>query len=188
MSLAQVLTTAHLHQTTMSATPHRTHQSHMPLTRCICRCASRISFGLSETTDWSCFSDGDGDDCSSNEDSPSSLDQEYPSNHEPVLQLPPQFQVILKDLAHSEATISQIRDYFFNHEKSQWSEDKLDSFFNPLQETWTLDDPQLLLSFQIYLSLLPIPLMSQPMKRFAQVSKGATLQAPCFHLTRSEID
>jgi hypothetical protein len=79
------------------------------------------------------------------------LDQEeFPSNYEPV---PPQFRVILEDLTRTEATISQIREYSFNHEKTQWSEDESESFFNPPQETWTLDDPQLRLSFQIYLSL-----------------------------------
>ncbi|KAF8476352.1 hypothetical protein DFH94DRAFT_635103, partial [Russula ochroleuca] len=49
--------------------------------------------------------------------------------------------------------ISQIRDYSFSHEKSQWTEDEFNSFLDPLQELWNLDDPQLRLSFQIYLSL-----------------------------------
>jgi len=49
--------------------------------------------------------------------------------------------------------ISQIQDYSFEHEKSQWTEDKWDSFLTPPQELWNLDDPQLRMSFQIYLSL-----------------------------------
>ena len=52
-----------------------------------------------------------------------------------------------------ESMISQIRDYSFDHEKSQWTEDEFDSFLNPPQELWNLDDPQLRLSFRIYLSL-----------------------------------
>jgi hypothetical protein len=52
-----------------------------------------------------------------------------------------------------ESTISQIRDYSFEHEKSQWTEDELNSFFNPPRELWSLDDPQLRLSFKTYLSL-----------------------------------
>jgi hypothetical protein len=82
------------------------------------------------------------------------LDQEDPPpsplNHEPIQ---PQFPVILEDLARTVSAISQIRDYSFDHEKIQWSEDELDSFFNPPQETWNFNDPQLRLSFQIYLSL-----------------------------------
>ena len=65
----------------------------------------------------------------------------------------PQLRVILKDLVHMESTISQIRDYSFEHEKSQWTEDELNSFFNPPRELWSLDDPQLRLSFKTYLSL-----------------------------------
>jgi hypothetical protein len=60
---------------------------------------------------------------------------------------------MLEDLAQMESMISQIRDYSFDHEKSQWHEDKLDAFLDPTQELWNLDDPQLRLSFQIYLSL-----------------------------------
>ena len=151
MSLTQDLTTTYTHQTTMRAIPQRTYQSHMPLTRWTCRCAFCVSFGLSETTNWGCFRDGDGDNCSSNGDILPNLDQEESlSNHKPV---PPQSRVMLEDLARTEATISQIRDYSFNNEKIQWSEDELESFFDPTQKTWTLDDPQLRLSFQIYLSL-----------------------------------
>ena len=60
---------------------------------------------------------------------------------------------MLEDLARMESIISQIRDYSFSHEKSQWNEDEFDAFLNPPQEVWNLDDPQLRLSFQIYLSL-----------------------------------
>ena len=123
----------------------------MPLTWWTCRYAFYVSFGLSETTNWGCFKDGDGDNCSSNGDILPNLDQEESLlNHKPV---PLQSWVILEDLAHTEATISQIRDYSFNHKKIQWSKDELESFFDLAQETWTLDDPQLHLSFQIYLSL-----------------------------------
>jgi len=52
-----------------------------------------------------------------------------------------------------ESLISQIQDYSFEHEKGQWTEDKLGSFLDPLHELWNLDDPQLRLSLQIYLSL-----------------------------------
>ena len=65
----------------------------------------------------------------------------------------PQLRVMLEDLACMEATISQIRDYSFEHEKSQWTEDELDAFLNPPHELWNLDDPQLRFSFRIYLSL-----------------------------------
>ena len=60
---------------------------------------------------------------------------------------------MLEDLACMESTISQIQDYSFEHEKSQWTEDELDSFSNPPQELWNLDDPQLRLSLRTYLSL-----------------------------------
>ena len=60
---------------------------------------------------------------------------------------------MLKDLVCMESMISQIRDYSFVHKKSQWTKDEFDSFLNPLQELWNLDDPQLRLSFWIYLSL-----------------------------------
>jgi hypothetical protein len=60
---------------------------------------------------------------------------------------------MLKDLARMESTISQIREYSFSHEKSQWNEDEFDAFLNPPQELWNLDDPQLRLSLRIYLSL-----------------------------------
>ena len=65
----------------------------------------------------------------------------------------PQPQVMLKDLKHMESLILQIRDYSFEHEKGQWTEDKLGSFLDPLHELWNLDDPQLCLSLRIYLSL-----------------------------------
>lgn len=62
---------------------------------------------------------------------------------------------MLEDLARMESMISQIREYSFCHEKTQWTEDEFDSFLNPPspQEPWNLDDPQLRLSFQTYLSL-----------------------------------
>jgi hypothetical protein len=126
----------------------------MPLTQWTCVCHFyTFWFTVSETSDWSHFRDGLKyvDDCSSKVDSRFDLNQENsPPNHEPIQ---PQVQVMLEDLAQMESTISQIRDYSFNHEKSQWSEDELDSFFNPPQEMWNLDNPQLRLSFQIYLSL-----------------------------------
>ena len=65
----------------------------------------------------------------------------------------PQFRAVLEDLACTESMILQIQTYSFDHEKVQWSEDELDSFFHPPQEMWSLDDPQLRMSFQIYLSL-----------------------------------
>ena len=84
-------------------------------------------------------------------DIPFDLDQDDPSpSHE---QDQPEIQVMLKDLAHMESTILQIQDYSFGHEKMQWTEDECDTFSNPSQEPWNLDDPQLRLSFQIYLSL-----------------------------------
>ena len=52
-----------------------------------------------------------------------------------------------------ESNISQIRDYSFEHKKSQWTEDKLGSFLDPLHELSSLDNPQLCLSLRIYLSL-----------------------------------
>jgi len=60
---------------------------------------------------------------------------------------------MLEDLRCMESNISQIWDYSFEHEKSQWTKDKLGSFLDPLHELWSLDDPQLCLSLQIYLSL-----------------------------------
>ncbi|KAF8238351.1 hypothetical protein L208DRAFT_328280 [Tricholoma matsutake] len=94
--------------------------------------------------------DGDIDD-SSGMDSPFDLDQDEPSpSHE---EDHPQIRVMLEDLARMESTILQIRDYSFGHEKMQWTEDEFDTFLNPSQEPWNLDDPQLRLSFQIYLSL-----------------------------------
>jgi hypothetical protein len=82
---------------------------------------------------------------------PFDLDQEdSSSSHE---QDQPQFAAMLEDLAQMESTILQIRDYSFSHEKTQWTKDELDSFLNPPQEPWNLDDPQVHLSFQIYLSL-----------------------------------
>ena len=60
---------------------------------------------------------------------------------------------MLEDLAHTESMISQIRDYSFEHEKTQWTEDEFDTFLNPPCEMWDLDDPQLRLSFKTYLSL-----------------------------------
>ena len=60
---------------------------------------------------------------------------------------------MLEDLARIQSTISQIRDYSFDHEKIQWTEDEFDSFLNPPQELSSLEDPQLRLSVQIYLSL-----------------------------------
>jgi len=110
---------------------------------------------LSETSDWNRFRDGGVHDHSSTVNSTDSLfdlldQKDSHLNHEPIQ---PQFQVVLEDLAHTQSAISQIWDYSFNHEKSQWSEDELDLFFNPLQETWNLDDPQLWLSLKIYLSL-----------------------------------
>jgi hypothetical protein len=60
---------------------------------------------------------------------------------------------MLEDLAHIQSTILQIQNYSFNHKKSQWTEDELDSFLNPPQELWNLDNPQLRLSFHTYLSL-----------------------------------
>lgn len=65
----------------------------------------------------------------------------------------PPVRVVLEDLARMESTISQIRDYSFGHEKTQWTKDEFDTFLNPPQELWNLEDPQLRLSFQIYLSL-----------------------------------
>ena len=60
---------------------------------------------------------------------------------------------MLENLVLMELMISQIQEYSFKHEKSQWTEDELDSFFNPLHELWNPDDPQLRLSFKTYLSL-----------------------------------
>jgi len=60
---------------------------------------------------------------------------------------------MLKDLILMESMISQIREYSFEHEKIQWTEDELHSFFSPLHELWNPDDPQLRLSFKTYLSL-----------------------------------
>jgi len=60
---------------------------------------------------------------------------------------------MLKDLRCMESNISQIWDYSFEHEKSQWTKDELGSFLDPPHELWSLDDPQLRLSLQIYLSL-----------------------------------
>jgi hypothetical protein len=52
-----------------------------------------------------------------------------------------------------ESIILQIWDYSFSHKKTQWTEDELDLFLNPLQELWNSDNPQVHLSFQISLSL-----------------------------------
>lgn len=60
---------------------------------------------------------------------------------------------MLKDLVHIQSTISQIQDYSFEHEKSQWTEDEMNSFLNPPREMWESDNPQLRLSFKTYLSL-----------------------------------
>jgi len=60
---------------------------------------------------------------------------------------------MLEDLRCMESNISQIWDYSFEHKKSQWTEDELGSFLDPPHELWSLDDPQLHLSLQIYLSL-----------------------------------
>ena len=64
-----------------------------------------------------------------------------------------QVRVVLEDLVRMESTISQIQDYSFGHEKSQWTEDKFDTFLNPPQELWDLEDPQVRLSFKMYLTL-----------------------------------
>ena len=65
----------------------------------------------------------------------------------------PQLEVMLDDLVLMESMILQIQEYSFEHEKIQWTEDKLHSFFSPLHELWNPDDPQLCLSFKTYLSL-----------------------------------
>ena len=53
---------------------------------------------------------------------------------------------MLEDLKRMESTISQIRDYSFEHEKGQWTEDELGSFLDAPHELWNLDNPQLCLS------------------------------------------
>lgn len=86
----------------------------------------------------------------------SELDFDHKDPSEPSPSCEPdklQYEVMLEDLVHMESMISQIQGYSFDHEKSQWTEDEFDSFLNPPQELWSLDDPQLHLSFQIYLSL-----------------------------------
>jgi len=65
----------------------------------------------------------------------------------------PQLEVMLDDLVLMESIISQIREYSFEHEKIQWTEDELHSFFSPPHESWNPDEPQLRLSFKTYLSL-----------------------------------
>ena len=97
--------------------------------------------------------DGDVGDHSSEADRPFDFDRSEEGSSPSRKPDQPQPRVMLNDLIHIESIISQIRDYSFEHEKSQWTEDKLDSFLNPPSEMWNLDDPQLRLSFKTYLSL-----------------------------------
>lgn len=95
----------------------------------------------------------DSDDGISEVNNPFDLDQEDSRLSRNQDGSPSQSGVMLEDLARMESMISQIRDYSFCHEKTQWTEDEFGSFLNPPQEPWNLDDPQLRLSFQNYLSL-----------------------------------
>jgi len=110
-------------------------------------------YSLFETFNWSYFRGGDTIDYSSEAGSSFDLDwsEEDPSPSCKPDQ--PQPQVMLEDLKCMESLISQIWDYSFEHEKGQWTEDKLGSFLDPPHELWNLDDPQLHLSLWIYLSL-----------------------------------
>ena len=64
-----------------------------------------------------------------------------------------QHQITLQDLHTSQDTIEQIQTYAFEHEQMQWTKDELDSFCNPPQEMWAIDNPDFKLSLQIYLAL-----------------------------------
>jgi hypothetical protein len=64
-----------------------------------------------------------------------------------------QHQITLQDLRTSQDTIEQIWTYAFEHEQMQWTKDELDSFCNPPQEMWAIDNPDFKLSLQIYLAL-----------------------------------
>lgn len=64
-----------------------------------------------------------------------------------------QDQITLQDLRTSQDTIEQIRSYSFEHEQMQWTKDEFDTFCNPPQDTWALDDPDFKLSLRIYMAL-----------------------------------
>ena len=97
-----------------------------------------------------CFRDQDVDSEVNNINNLFDLDQEDSPGR---MQNESQSGVVLEDLMRVQSTIAQIKDYSFSHEKSQWSDDEFDSFLNPPHELWNLEDPQLRLSFRIYLSL-----------------------------------
>jgi hypothetical protein len=89
---------------------------------------------------FSFFRDGDGHGHNSEAESTFDLDQGDKQGQ-------PQIQVMLEVLARMESTISQIRNYSFSLEKSQWNkDDEFDAFLNPPQGLWNLDNPQLRLS------------------------------------------
>ena len=71
--------------------------------------------------------------------------------NEPVPPLWP--HITLQDLRTTQETIEQIRDYSFQHEQAQWTEDEFDSFCSLSHEPWTLDDPDFHLSLKTYLTL-----------------------------------
>ena len=137
---------------------------------------------------WCHLRAGDVNACDSEVDSPFNFDLEDLSESSPICKPDElQFQVMLEDLALMQSMLLQIWGHLFDHEKSQWTEDKLYMFLNPLQEPWNLDNPQLHLSFWIYLSLSAHSSRQHTMQS-TQVSLNAILWAPCSHLTRFKVD
>ncbi|KAG7091406.1 hypothetical protein E1B28_010443 [Marasmius oreades] len=59
----------------------------------------------------------------------------------------------LDDLKQVEDTINAIRMYGFEAEKLQWTEDEFFAFQNPSTEGFNLDDPDITMSFRLYLAL-----------------------------------
>jgi len=59
----------------------------------------------------------------------------------------------LETLANAQRIISQLESASFDDEEDQWRSDEFQVFLHPLQEQFTLDDPHLRLSLEIFVGL-----------------------------------